>query len=102
MAKNIYTNPEARTINQKQGPRTGNGFENGTKRADFIKEKTSGFRTALSDMINTALTARGTGMKPFIDPAVEGLHSDTGPKANPTAGGTEYNVRKPAPRKITR
>ena len=49
-----------------------------------------------------ALTARGDGMKPSIDPAVEGLHSDTGPKRNPTAGGTEYNVRKPAPRKITR
>jgi len=89
-------------INQKRGPTVGNGGDNGTKRADFIKSKTSGFRTELSDVIMNALTARGKGMKPYIDPAVEGLHADTGPKRNPTAGGTEYNVRKPAPRKITK
>ena len=93
-------NPQTKSINQKQGPRVGNGFENGTKRADFIKEKTSGYRTELADVVMNALTARAPDDK--VDPKVEGLHANTGPKRNPTAGGTEYNVRKPAPRKITK
>ena len=101
MARNIYKNPESKTVNQKQGPRVGNGFEQGTKRADFIKEKTSGFRTALADVVMNALTARSPN--DFVDPKVEGLHSNTGPKRNPTAGGTEYNVKsKNALRKITK
>ena len=90
-----------RPINQAQGPRAGN---TGTpsKREKFIEEKSGGWRETVADTIMSALEGRGTGMKPRIDPTVEGLHSDTGPKRNPTAGGTEYNVRKPAPRKITK
>ena len=95
-------NPQSKPVNQKQGPRVGNGFEQGTKRADFIKAKSGPFRTELADMITSALTNRGDGMKPHIDMAVEGLHSDTGPKRNPTAGGTKYNVRTKAPGKVTR
>jgi hypothetical protein len=96
------TNPQSKSINQKRGPTVGNGLSDGSKRADFIKEKTSGFRTELSDVIMNALTGRGDGMKPKIIPAVEGLHTDTGPKRNPTAGGTKYNVKTRAPGKITK
>jgi len=94
-------NPQEKSVNQKQGPRSGN---TGTpaKREKFIAEKSGGWREAVADTIMSALTGRGTGMKPKIDPAVEGLHSDTGPKSNPTAGGTRYNVKARRPGKITR
>ena len=95
------TNPQAKTINQSRGPTVGNG-DNGDKRKAFIADKSTGFRSELADTIMTALTGRGTGMKPFVDPAVEGLHADTGPKRNPTAGGTRYNVKSKAPGKITK
>jgi hypothetical protein len=94
-------NMQDKPINQKRGPTVGNSSM-GTKRADFIKEKTGPFRTELADTIMNALTARGDGMKPKIIPAVEGLHTDTGPKRNPTAGGTKYNVKTKAPGKITK
>jgi hypothetical protein len=92
MAKKSTKNPQERSVNQAQGPRTGNAGS-AEKRGSFIKEKTSGFRSELANMINAALTGRGAGMKPSIDPAVEGLHADTGPKRNPTAGGTKYTMR---------
>jgi hypothetical protein len=43
-------------------------------------------------MITAALEGRGAGMQGKIDKTVEGLHSDTGPKRNPTAGGTHYKM----------
>jgi hypothetical protein len=96
MARDKYKNPEAKNVNQKQGPRTGNTGDS-AKRTTFIKEKSGEWREAIANRIMTALEGRGTGMKPYIDPAVEGLHADTGPKRNPTAGGTKYNVRTKAP-----
>ena len=51
-------------------------------------------------MVMKALEARNPGF--FYDPKVEGLHADTGPKRNPTAGGTEYNRTVRAPKKITK
>ena len=95
-----YTNPEARNINQKQGPRLGNGSDNGDKRSSFIKAKSSGEKVELADMVMTALEARNPGF--FYDPRVESLHANTGPKRNPTAGGTEYNKTVRAPKKITK
>lgn len=100
MAKNTYKNPEEKKINQAQGPRVGNGMDNGTKRGTFLKEKQGGERVALADMVMKALEARDPGY--FYDPKVEGLHADTGPKRNPTAGGTEYNKTVRAPKKITK
>ena len=101
MAKDIYKNTQERPINQKQGPRMGNGLDNGTKRSSFIKEKASGWRQDNANMIMRALEARDP--KDFVDPKLEGLHSDTGPKRNPTAGGTKYNVASgQALRKITK
>jgi hypothetical protein len=65
-----------------------------SKRATFVKEKASSGteKSALANMITDALEGRGAGMQGKIDPTVEGLHSDTGPKRNPTAGGTHYKI----------
>jgi hypothetical protein len=86
-------NMQAKPINQAQGPRMGNA---GTpsKRATFQKEKASSGneKSAIADMITDALSGRGAGMQGKIDPTVEGLHSNTGPKRNPTAGGTPYKI----------
>lgn len=86
-------NMQAKPINQAQGPRTGN---TGTpaKRGKFQAEKasTGSEKSAIADMIMGALEGRGAGMQGKIDKTVEGLHADTGPKRNPTAGGTHYKV----------
>jgi hypothetical protein len=83
------------SVDAAQGPRTGNAG-NTAKRAAFVKEKASSGneKSALATMITDALGNRGAGMKGLVDPTVEGLHSDTGPKRNPTAGGTQYKVTK--------
>ena len=94
MAKNPEYSREQRSINQAQGPRTGN---TGTpsKREKFITEKTGGFRTELADFVMAALEKRAP--RDSVDPRVEPLDSDRGPKSNPTAGGTKYNVKTRAP-----
>jgi len=86
-------NMQARPVNQKQGPRMGNAGS-AEKRARFVKEKASSGneKSAIANMITDALSGRGAGMQGRIDPTVEGLHSDTGPKRNPTAGGTHYKM----------
>jgi hypothetical protein len=100
MANNPEYNREQRPINQAQGPRMGNQNLHKTKREEFLREKTAGFRTELAEEVMRALEARDPG--DYIDPRVEPLNANRGPKHNPTAGGTDYNVRKPAARKITR
>jgi len=86
-------NPQAKPVNQAQGPRSGN-TGNTAKRAKFRAEKsaTGSEKSALATMITDALSGRGAGMQGRIDKTVEGLHSDTGPKRNPTAGGTHYKM----------
>lgn len=96
-------NPQAKAINQGRGPVTGN---KGTpsKRSEFMsmKSTTGSERSALADMVTSALETRGRGMKPFIDPAVEGLHANTnvGPKRNATADGSKLpgKYKRPAAR----
>ena len=100
-------NPQAKPINQKRGPTTGNG-NNGDKRQTFIKEKadSGNERTRLADFVMSALGMRGKGMAPSIDPALENISGNsgktTGISRNPTAGGTKYNVRSKTPGKITK
>ena len=86
-------NMQSKPVNQAQGPKTGNAG-NAEKRATFVREKASSGneKSALANMITDALSGRGAGMQGKIDPTVEGLHSDTGPKRNPTAGGTHYKM----------
>jgi hypothetical protein len=86
-------NPQSKSINQKQGPRMGNAGS-ADKRATFVKEKASSGneRSSIADFIMNAFAGRGAGMQGKIDKTVEGFSSNTGPKANPTAGGTKYKT----------
>lgn len=86
-------NPQSKPVNQAQGPRHGNAG-NAAKRSTFKSEKasTGSERSAIADMIMNAFGSRGAGMQGKVDRTVEGIHSDTGPKSNPTAGGTKYKM----------
>ena len=91
---------QAKEINQKRGPTTGNA---GTpsKRNDFMdtKSRVSSEKAVLAKMVTDALEMRGRGVttKNYIDPALEGLHSNTGPKKNPTADGARLPKKYKAP-----
>lgn len=76
-----------KSINQKQGPRTGNAG-NATKRSEFMSEKskTGSERAAIADMITTALAGRGKDNRSHRAPGVEGLHADTNAGRGPTKG----------------
>lgn len=93
-------NPQAKAINQKRGPTTGNAGTT-SKRDDFMSQKASSGneKSALAKMVTDALETRGRGMKPYIDPTVEGLHSNTGPKTNPTANGSKLPGKYKSPKK---
>ena len=85
------SNPQSKPINQKRGPTTGNSG-NMTKRKAFeaAKAKSSSERSKLADMVTGALESRGRGQfGGRTNPALEGLHSNTGPKTNPTANGSK-------------
>lgn len=85
------SNPQSKPINQKRGPTTGN-MGNTAKRNDFMSEKarTGSMRSDLANMVTSALEMRGRGQfGGRTDPALEGLHSNTGPKVNPTANGSK-------------
>jgi hypothetical protein len=87
MARISTKNPEARDINVRRGPTTGN--ENpGSKRADFMAEKsrTGSEKSELATMITDAVAARGRGMEGFRDKTVEGLHTNTNVGRGPTKG----------------
>lgn len=96
------SNPQAKEINQKRGPTTGN-MDAGGKRSTFMKDKASSGneKSALADMVTNAVARRGEGMKSFRDPAVEGLHADTnvGVKKNFTADGAKLPSKYKAPKK---
>lgn len=96
-------NPQSKAINQKRGPTTGNGND-GEKRKSFIaaKEDSGNERSKLADFVMSALGRRGDGMKPKTEPYAEPLDADRGPKANPTAGGTKYNVKSKTAGKTTK
>jgi len=85
---------QSKSVNQAQGPRIGNAGST-EKRDEFIKMRSSGERQAAADQVMAALTARDPGY--FYDAKVEPLAANTGPKRNPTAGGTHYNQKKAAP-----
>lgn len=95
-------NPQSKAINQKRGPTTGNA---GTpaKRNTFVKEKASSGsqKSELANMVTSALEMRGRGArdKNYIDPSLEGLHSNTGPKVNPTSNGSRLSSKYKAPKK---
>jgi hypothetical protein len=95
-------NMQAKEINQKRGPTTGN-MDMGGKRSTFMKDKASSGneKSALADMVTGAVARRGQGMQSFRDPAVEGLSADTnvGVKKNSTADGAKLPSKYKAPKK---
>lgn len=90
----MSTNPMSKPINQKRGPTTGN-VATGSKRSDFMKAKSevNSERATIANMITDALGMRGHGQAGKTNPALEGLHSDTGPKRNPTADGSKLPAK---------
>ena len=85
------SNPQSKPINQKRGPTVGNSNP-GSKRKDFeaAKSKSSSEKASLANMVTSALEMRGRGQfGGRTNPALEGLHSNTGPKTNPTANGSK-------------
>lgn len=87
MARISTKNMQAKSINQKRGPTTGND-STGTKRADFMSEKarSGSEKSDLADMITGAVAARGNGMRGFRDKSTEGLHTKTNVGRGPTRG----------------
>lgn len=81
------TNPQQRPINQRRGPTTGN-TATGTKRADFMAEKsrTNSERSAVADMITDAFAGRGRGMRGVRDRSVEPVSANTNRGRGPTRG----------------
>jgi hypothetical protein len=96
------TNMQAKPINQKRGPTMGNQ-DLGGKRETFMKEKASSGneKSALADMVTNAVANRGRGMKPFIDPTVEGISANTnvGSKNNTTADGSKLPAKYKSPKR---
>ena len=95
------SNPQSKPINQKRGPTTGN-MGNSQKRSTFESEKsrTGSMRSELANMVTAALEMRGRGQfGNRTDPALEGLHSNTGPKRNPTADGAKLPSKYKSPKK---
>lgn len=89
------TNPQGnKEINQKRGPTTGNAG-NMAKRDTHVAEKTasSGEKAVLAKMVTDALEMRGRGQAGKTNPALEGLHSNTGPKTNSTANGSKLPAK---------
>lgn len=80
-------NMQAKAINQKRGPTTGN---DGTpaKRNDFMtaKAKSGNERSALAKMVTDAVAARGRGMQGFRDKTVEPLKPTVNVGRGPTKG----------------
>lgn len=68
------TNPNAKSINQKRGPTTGNENPGGKRGAfESAKAKSGSERSALADMVTGAVARRGELMRSVRDPAVEPL-----------------------------
>lgn len=87
-----------KAINQKRGPTTGN-VATGNKRETFMSEKSTvnSERATIANIITGALEMRGRGQAGTTNPALEGLHSNTGPKTNPTANGSKLSSKYKRP-----
>ena len=93
------SNPQSKPINQKRGPTTGNAGTM-TKRNAFMdaKSTSSSEKSVLADMVTSALEMRGRGQfGGRVNPALEGLHSNTGPKTNPTSNGSKLSGKYKKP-----
>ena len=100
MVSKIQTsNPkQTSSVNQKQGPRTGNTGSPDKRRA-FNAAKNNSNSQALADSVIRALELRGNSNKDYLDPGVESLKDSVGPKSNPTASGARLPKGAKAPRR---
>ena len=80
-------NSQAKPINQKRGPTTGNAG-NTTKRSEFIsdKAKSGSQKSELANMVTKALEGRGRGQAGKTNPALEGVKSNVNVGRGPTRG----------------
>ena len=81
------SNPQAKPINQKRGPTTGNAGA-ASKRDAFMaeKSKTGSQKSELANVVTRALEMRGRGQGGKTNPALEGMHSNTNVGRGPTKG----------------
>ena len=98
------SNPKQRaSVNVPQGPRSGN-TGSPEKHAAFkaAKSTSSSERSKLADFVMTALGMRGKGMQPYVNPALEGVNSNsartTGISKNPTADGARLPSKYKSPK----
>ena len=98
--KTSTKNMQAKSINQARGPTTGN-HNTGSKRADFMAEKakSGSEKSALADMVTSAVARRGELMRGVRDPAVEPLHAKTNVGRGPTKGNAAKQQKSAAARK---
>ena len=94
------TNMQAKSINQKRGPTTGN-HNTGTKRADAMAEKdrTGLEKSALADMVTDAVARRGELMRSVRDPAVEPVKARVNVGRGPTKGNAGKQQKSSAARR---
>jgi hypothetical protein len=93
-------NMQAREVNQKRGPTTGN-TNTGSKRADAMAEKakSGSEKSALADMVTDAVARRGELMRSVRDPAVEPLKAKVNVGRGPTKGNAGRQQKSAAARK---
>lgn len=98
--KTSTTNMQARPINQKRGPTTGN-TNTGSKRSDFMSEKskTGSEKSALATMVTDAVARRGELMRGHRDPAVEPVKDKVNVGRGPTKGNAARQQKSGAARK---
>ena len=80
-------NPQAKAINQKRGPTTGNDNPGG-KRGEFMsaKSKSGSERSALAKMVTDTIAKRGEKMRGFRDMAVEPIKASVNVGRGPRKG----------------
>jgi len=93
-------NMQAKEINQKRGPTTGN-HNTGSKRADAMSEKarTGSEKSEIADMITDAVARRGELMRGVRDPAVEPVKAKVNVGRGPTRGNAARQQKSGAARK---
>jgi len=94
------TNMQAKPINQKRGPTTGN-HNTGSKRADAMAEKakTGSEKSEIANMITDAVARRGELMRSVRDPAVEPVAARVNVGRGPTKGNAARQQKSGAARK---
>jgi len=91
---------QAKEINQKRGPTTGN-HNTGSKRADAMAEKakSGSEKSEIADMITDAVARRGELMRGVRDQAVEPVAAKVNVRHGPTKGNAAKQQKSGAARK---